>query len=343
MSQQYLRNLSLIVADPNGKGLELGSLRCVFHVVRGDTQTPNSLDVSVYNTSDDTANRLRSPEFTQIQLAVSYGDQPPQLIFRGSIRQVRKGREDQLNSYVAITAADGDEAYNFSFAALTLAAGATPQNAIEALIKQMATAAAGAPTGGSGGQAVTQGYLPQLTANKSVRGRTYFGLCRDHLRGLANNNDCFWSIQDGAVTFIPQTSFIPGTAVLITPSTGLISVPEQTQNGLEMTVLINPTIKVGQLVKLDSSDVNQFRYGLENKATPLNALLAQSTTKLNADGLYYCMRAEHTGDTRGQIWYTKLTCLSVDASQRLTSAPQAAIAPPFPTGVGAGGNLVPRY
>ena len=27
MSQQYLRNLSLIVADPSGEGLELGALR----------------------------------------------------------------------------------------------------------------------------------------------------------------------------------------------------------------------------------------------------------------------------------------------------------------------------
>jgi hypothetical protein len=339
MAAQYLRNLSLIVADPAGKGLELGDLRCVFEVRRGDLQTPNSCDVRVYNLADATANRLRTPEFTQLELRVGYADQQLQLIFRGSIRQVRKGREDQRNSYVSITAADGDEAYNFSVAALTLAAGSTPQNAIERLIQQMATAASGSPTGGSGGQVVTQGYLPALTTNKSVRGRTYFGMCRDELRELAENNDCFWSIQDGAVTFIPQTAFIPGTAVLITPFTGLIGVPEQTQNGLDMTVLINPSIKIGQLVKLDSSDINRFRYGLDLPAQPINVLLAQSVTKLNADGLYYVMRADHTGDTRGNTWYTKLVCLAVDAAFPQTAAPQAAIAPPFPPPL----NAVPRY
>jgi hypothetical protein len=40
-SQQYLRQLSLVVADPAGQGLELGELRVVFEVRRGDTQTPN--------------------------------------------------------------------------------------------------------------------------------------------------------------------------------------------------------------------------------------------------------------------------------------------------------------
>jgi hypothetical protein len=339
VSQQYLRTLSLVVASPSGAGLDLGALRVIFEVRRGDVQTPNSCDVTVYNISDNTANRI-STEFTQLALKVGYQGTPLQLIFQGSIKQVRKGREDQRNSYVAITAADGDEAYNFSVAALTLAAGTAPKDAISAIIKQMATAAAGSPTSKTGGQAVTQGYVPTLTTNTTLRGRTYFGICRDEMRDLAANNDCKWSIQDGQVVFIPQTSYIPAAPVLITPYTGLVGVPEQTQNGLKMTVLLNPAIKIGQLVKLDSSDVNQLRYGFDKDSVVLNHLLAQSVTKLNADGLYYVMRAEHWGDTRGTPWYTELTCLSVDASVPLNAAPNAAIAPPFPS---PPRNAVPRY
>lgn len=332
MTQQYLRNLSLVVADPAGKGIELGALRVTFEVRRGDLMTPNSCDLKVYNLSEDTANkvtnRLQKSEFTQLALKVSYGDptqNPPQLIFRGTIVQARKGREDQKNSYVALTAADSDEAYNFSAVALTLAAGSTQASGISILIKQMATAAVN--------QTLTQGYTPQLTPNKSLRGRTYYGMTRDELRDIAANNDCTVSIQDGQLTFVPLTAFVPGAAVLITPYTGLINVPEQTQNGLEMTVLMNPSVKIGQLVKLDSSDVNQYRYGLDLESQKINALLALSTTKLNADGLYYVLKAEHTGDTRGTPWYTKLTCIAVDASQGLTTANQAAIFP---------GSLVPR-
>ena len=67
MTQQYLRNLSLVVANPSGDGLELGSLRVVFQIHRGDTTTPNSCDVRVYNLSDATANTVDN-EFTQLAL-----------------------------------------------------------------------------------------------------------------------------------------------------------------------------------------------------------------------------------------------------------------------------------
>jgi hypothetical protein len=332
LTQQYLRNLSLIVADPAGKGLELGDLRCVFEVRRGDWQTPNSCDVKVYNLSTATANRLNGPEFTQLALQVGYQDQQLQLIFRGSICQMRKGREDQKNSYVAITAADGDEAYNFAASAFTLAAGSSQLTAVTALIRDMARAAGGSPTSDTGGQVVTPGYAPQLTSNKLIRGRTYYGMTRDEMRDLAAHNNCTWSIQDGQLVLIPLTSFIPGQAVLITPYTGLIGVPEQTQNGLEMTVLLNSAIRIGQLVKLDSSDVNQLRYGLDLPSQQFNPNLAAGVAKLNADGLYYVLRAEHNGDTRGTAWYTKLTCMAVDATYtNQQQANQASIASPYPS------------
>lgn len=353
MTAQYLRNCSLIVANESGAGIELGSLRVVFEVHRGDLLTPNSCDVRVYNLNDQTAETLRKPEFTQLQLKVGYQGQQLQLLFKGSIKQVRKGREDQKNSYLAFTAADADEAYNFSAMALTLAAGATPQDAIQSIIASMAGANGGSPTASSDsapppsptggtpdpdsapeptGQTVSLGYIPpSLTKSKLPRGRTYYGACKDELRELAAANGCTASIQDGKAQFVPLTSYIPGEAVVVSPYTGLINVPEQTQNGLTMRVLLNPAVKIGQLVKLDSKDVNQFRYGLDSQSQVLNTLLADSTTKLNADGLYYAMRIDHSGDTRGTPWYSDLTCLAVDASAPVTTAPATPSASPFPT------------
>ncbi len=346
MTQQYLRNLSLVVADPAGKGLELGALRCVFETHRGDTQSPNTCDVKVYNLSADTANLIYSPEFTQLSMKVGYGaasasGKPPvlQSIFQGSIKQVRLGREDQKNSYVAITAADGDEAYNFSALALTLGAGATASDVVQSLIKQMATAVASSPTGGSAGQQVTQGYLPTLNANQFSRGRTLYGLCRDEMRDFAGANDCKWFIQDGAVELVPNTGYIQAPPVLITPFTGLIGTPEQTQNGLELTVLMNPSIKIGRTVQLDYSNINQLRYGTDKESTLLNTLLAQTSTKLSPSGTYYVMKAEHSGDTRGTPWYTKLTCLATDITLGVASVGGAAVTPPFPSPRDA----VPRY
>lgn len=337
MSQQYLRKLSLIVADKSGKGLELGNLRVVFEVRRGDTQTPNTCDVRVYNTSTATSNALRhrgASEFTQLSLKVAYQDQPLSQIFWGSIKQVRQGREDQKNSYIAITAADGDEAYNFAPVAFTLSKGNLAENAVTSILGSMALATQGSPTGGSGGQPITQGYMPEFNPNQFIRGRVYFGSARDEMRDFTKSQDCKWWIDNGQLTVVPLTSYIKSTPVLITPQTGLIGVPEQTQNGLSVRVLLNPTIKIGQTIKLDST-INELRLGLDSNSVGDNLRLQQGAAKLNGDGIYYLMRAEHFGDTRGTAWYTDLTCLAVDATVTPpSSVAQAAIAP---------ADAIPRY
>lgn len=323
MSLQFGRHISLVIATPGGQGIELGKLRIVFEVKRGDKQTPNSCDARVYNLSSSTANQLRSskngaPEFTQLVLKASYGNQPPAQLFAGSITQVRLGREDQKNSYIAFTAADGDEAYNFAPSAFTLAAGSLPMTAVQRIIGFMANFKYGDPTRAStDGQTTTQGYIPpdlNSNANRTIRGRVYYGNSRDELRQIADNNDCWCSIQDGQVQFVPKTGYIPETPILITPSTGLIGVPEQSQTGLKVRVLLNPSIKIGRVIKLDSSDINQLRYGLDQGSVKTNLVMPKGVTKVNADGLYYVMRAEHTGDSRGTPWYTDLTCLAVDAT-----------------------------
>jgi hypothetical protein len=336
MSAQYLRQFSLIVSPPSGDGIELGALRCTFEIRRGDTQTPNSADITIYNLSDNTANTICSPEFTQVQVKAGYGTSANLgLIFKGSIKQARKGREDQKDSYVAITAADGDEAYNFASIALTLAAGAaTPANFIQEAIANMARAALASPTGKPGGQAITQGYIPPLKGEALPRGRTYFGCVSDELREIAMENDSKWSIQDGALCLIPNTGYIiSGDPILITPTTGLIGVPEQTQNGLEIRTLLNSSLKIGQRIQLDSKNINQYRYGLDTNSVAQNLFLKE-VLSTSADGIYYIMRASHSGDTRGNDWYTDLVCLSVDAAVSESAVQQGSITP---------ANAVPRY
>lgn len=338
MSEQYLRQCSLVVANSSGQGLELGALRVVFEVRRGDTQTPNTCDARVYNLSTNTSNALRyrgASEFTQLALKVGYQGQPLAQIFYGSIKQVRQGREDQKNSYIAITAAANDEAYNFAPVAFTLSKGNLAQNAVTSILGTMAQAVQGSPTGGSGGQPLTKGYMPQFNPNQFIRGRVYFGSARDEMRDFAKSQDCKWWMDNGQLSVVPMTSYIPGPPVLITPSTGLIGVPEQTQNGLMVRVLMNPSIKVAQTIKLDSTDINQLRFGLDSQSVGNNLTLQQGAAKLNGDGLYYVMRVEHFGDTRGTNWYTDLTCLAVDATVTPpSSVAQAAVAP---------ADAIPRY
>ena len=175
--------------------------------------------------------------------------------------------------------------------------------------------------------AITQGYTPELSANGNVRGRVFYGPTRNELRTFAANNDCIWSIQDGKLTLIPQTSYIAGDIPIISPNTGLIGVPEQTQNGLSVRVLLNPSLKIGQAIQLVDTDINQLRLGLDIHSVASNLALQQSATKLNGQGYYYVMVANHSGDTRGNPWYTDMTCLSIDATIPLSETVLAATTP----------------
>ena len=308
--QQYLRKAVVAVGSAGGAGQDFSAFRCVFNVRRGDFQNPNSCDLRIYNLSDDTAHSLANPnsaEFTQVAISAGY-DGNFGLIFNGTIKQVRIGRENQKDTYVDITAADGDAAYNYATISQSLAATGANATGIAAAL-------------------LTALQSKQITANPAnvefgtdnpVRGKVLYGLARDELRDFAAANNCSWSSQDGQLTFIPLTADLPGDTPVISATTGLIGIPEQTQQGIQMRVLLNPFLKIGQAVKLDNaSAINQLRLGLDVGSQASNPQLA-SSIKTNADGLYYVMVANHSGDTRGANWYTDLTCLAIDASVPLS-------------------------
>lgn len=311
-TQEYLRKLDVVVATDAGDNLDFADMRVSFQVRRGDRQTPNSADVRIYNLKDDTANKIGTKEFTQLSIEAAYQGNAG-LIFQGQIKQVRKGRIDQKTTYVDVTAADGDSAYHFSTIARSLAANFPPVDGLLGMIQSLAQAGIQQPV-----------KLPQIPPNKRVRGRVFYGVTRDELRDFCEANDMKWSIQDGVLTLIPLTGYLPAPIPVISPSTGLIGVPEQTQNGIEIRSLLNPLIKIGQLIKLDSTDINRLRLGLDQASTS-NNLALQQQVKINADGLYYVMVANHSGDTRANEWYTDMVCLAVDATVTQSTAPDSAL------------------
>src|SRR5579863_1748695 len=197
-AQQYLRQFSCIIADATGNGIEFSEFKCSFIVRRGDLQQPNSADVRIYNLSDETANKISGTEYTRIQLQAGYAGSFG-LIFQGTVKQSRKGRLDQKDSYVDITAADGDEAYNFAPVFVSLKAGTPPGGVAEALLNAMQSVKGGT-------QQISAGYAPNWPKNGCIRGKVLSGLCRDEVRKFAQANGVKVSIQDGALTYIPYTS-----------------------------------------------------------------------------------------------------------------------------------------
>lgn len=303
-TRQYIRKASLIVGPDSGDALDLSELRFSFAVRRGDNETPNSADIRVFNISPKASQTIQK-EFTRVVLQAGYEGNFG-VIFDGQIKQVRRGRASQTDTYLDITAADGDRAYNYSVMAVSLAAGSSGKlNQVQEVLKALAA------------YGVYQGYLPDLDNSNLPRGKVMFGMTRDELRTMAKNALTNWSIQNGKLQMVPESAYLPGEVPVITSETGLVGLPEQMQNGIGLKVLLNPSIKIGQAIKIDNESLQKYRFSLALGSNLSNELV-KSQNKVNNDGLYYVMVADHYGDTRGNDWYSELTCLAIDATGTLS-------------------------
>lgn len=294
ITDQYLRKASLIVAG-NDTAIELADLRFHFSVSQSDIETPNNALIRVYNLSEATARNLaESKEFTRVILQAGYETGNFGTIFDGSIKQFRRGRENPTDTYFDIIAADADALYNFGVVNTTLAAGSTKEQQAAAIAKSI-----GADIGS----------VPQFGGNQLPRGKVMFGMARDQFRKLADSSFSTWSFQNGKLVMIPQTSYLPGEAVVLTELTGMVGIPEQTNDGIRVKCLLNPKIQIGTQIQLNNAEINTHQIGGFGLFSGID-----QPPPLNADGFYKVLVVEHEGDTRDNAWYSNLTCISINKS-----------------------------
>lgn len=299
-----------VAETPNNSiGLDLSQLRFRFEVRASDLETPNTMIVRVYNAAPQTVNSITT-EYDTVTLTAGYQTGNKGTIFQGNIRQTFQGRDRNVDSYIDIMAGDGDYAYINSVINKTFPAGTTTAQELSEYVSSLgltlADSAPGILLNGTGG-----------TLAKNLRGKTIFGMSRLAMGQLADKADARWSIQNGVVYLIPNTGYLPGQAVQVNSATGMIGTPEQTENGIIIRCYLNPLIRIGQLVQLNENEIN--RNTLNKQMFPSYTSQYYPATVTN-DGFYRVLVAEHVGDTRGNDWYTELTCLAADISSPVSSS-----------------------
>ena len=290
MTAQWIRKASLIVGD-DASALDLSNLHFRFQVRQQDMQVPNHADIRIYNVSEATAKRARDlVEGGTVVLSAGY-DGNFGTIFRGSIIQVRTGKENPVDSYIDITAGDGDWGYNIARLSKTLAAGSTTKDHIAAGLEAM------------GPYGVTRGWMPDDLPNKPLpRAKVMFGMARDMLEDAARTAGADWTIHNGEMHVINKLAFLPGDVVVLTSATGLIGMPEQQIDGIRIRSLLNPSIVAGRVVQINNRSLQELRMPLDaNGAGPYSL-----RPKFDDDGFYRSIVVEHTGDTRGHEWYSDI-------------------------------------
>lgn len=318
---QFGRACKLLVSNGNS-ALDLSEFRIQFQVHGTDLPTPNMAQIRVYNLAASTVAGIING-YNSVLLQAGYNENFND-IFKGTIVRFKRGREVNVDSYLDLIAADGDEGYNFGVISQSFAAGSHVSAQVDALAASM-------------GLTVDPKVYDALNNPNAMpaggvllRGKALYGMSRLNLNQIAYSCQARWSIQNGVLTFVPLTGYLSGDAVVINSQTGMIGVPEATDNGITVRTLLNPLIRIGCRVRLNESDVARYpglsggylqnsNGGVYGKGKIDPFFPAFTTT----DGFYRVMAVDHDGDTRGQNWYSNMICLAVDSTQPAVDSVEA--------------------
>lgn len=264
--RQFGRQLKLVIGSDK-ESLEITNLRVIFEVKKTLTPEPNPAVIRIYNLNASHRNLLTSKEFNRASLSVGYEEL--RQIYAGDIVEANTLRdgEDFISELIC---GDGFKAYTSSMVNKTLSAGKS-----DAEILKENTQSMGIETG-----------VVDLPKDRQLpRGKVMFGDPRELLHKIAKNNDAQWSIQDGQMTVLPKDKVLADNeGFVLSQETGMVGSPEKTDDGLSLTCLCNPSLRIGGLVRVQSI---MSEYNGDYKITELS----------------------HEGDFLGDDWYSQITCI----------------------------------
>jgi hypothetical protein len=251
------------------------SLRVEFDVQRDTTPYPNNASVRIYNLSPDHRESLTRAKEVTCQIEAGY--EQTQQIFLGALRRgVNTSESGQGRDYVtSFEAGDGEKETQTA----TINKSYTKGTPISTVLNAFADA-----LGVGKGNLTQHALAAKLTSGKTLPSAlTISGPVVEEMSAFARSLELSWSIQDGALQIlsIDQPS-VPGSAVLLTPDTGLIEQPKLSvdkDTGKDVVVarsLLQPRLIPGALFRVDSETVT---------------------------GSFAVRKSRHVGDTRGQSWY----------------------------------------
>ena len=294
----WQRRAQLLIGQDDGQWLDVSELRIRFHVEQALVGKPGHAVITVNNMANDTAQRIQREGAPVILQAGHEGNAG--LIFRGTAIQIRRGRESQTDTFLEITAIDGDVAYMYATVNVSMAAGWTHTDQLKELQKGMQA------------KGVDPGYTGELYQNKAVRGKALFGAVRDHMHDFSVSTGTEWAINMGKMNVVPVGGVLPDEAFLLTPDTGLIGMPTQSVDGVHVRALLNPCFRAGAQVKLQNSSIVMAQINPAYADVTYNA-------PIDLDGAYKIYSVSHTGDTRGNDYYTDMICTGLNTPPPLSS------------------------
>jgi hypothetical protein len=246
----------------------------------------NSASIEVYNLSETTLSKLES-EFISCVLEVGYVDDEDKVVLiqlvSGNVTEVKTVKSG-VDRITQILMGEGYTDLQHIKLNFTVPPGKTRKDILTEVVAQVPGLSLGGITGTNLNNPVVDGY-------------PVWGSPKDVLDELASAWKLEWRATNGTIEITEENGLVSKNkdlAPLISPSSGLIDIPFYTtasstktkgdktrREGLQFKALLNAELKPGQLVRVESKEVN---------------------------GWYRINSARYTGDFRGNDWYVECLC-----------------------------------
>ncbi len=282
----YGRRYRILVGVGNNKALDVSQLRCTFMVEKSMAEEPNLSHVTIYNLSAETENSI-IVSGNDIVIEAGYEGEQYGMIFRGNVVQPIRSKEEGVTYALQLISQDGDKFLNGGVISTSFRKGQTQRSIANEL-----TSKASNPT-------QTGAISSSLDNVKLARGKVVFGLSRDYLRQISRSQDATFYVNDGVVNIVKATDLPAGQILSLGPDSGLIGTPEQTENGIKGKCLLNPRINLNTFIHIDNSIIRMQK-----------AQAGETAKQLDSDGIYRVIKLIHSGDTRGNDWYTEFEAIT---------------------------------
>lgn len=257
--------------------LTISDLDVRFSINRSLTSNPNKAEINIFNLNSVHRELLEQRGSARVRLLVGYEEEGADYwqIFAGTLRAMYSVK-DTPDWVTTIRSGDGDKD-----AQRARIRRAYPRGA---LLEQMWRDAAESLNAGLGNalKAYREGASIGEALSKLATGGTLNGPAMKEINRIARMNGLEVSIQDGELLVLEIGKAKAGTAVSLSPSTGLIGSPERGKKGeVKVRSLIVPDLVPGRKLVVRSRHMSgEFR----------------------AEAILY------KGDSSTNDWYAEITC-----------------------------------
>lgn len=251
--------------------IEIRDLDMSFKVSKSLKPEPNKAELRIYNLNEEHRSALEQTQTARVLVEAGY-ESGTSVLFLGDLRTTRSVTEGP-SIVTALSSGDGEKAIQTARVSASLAKNSTPEQVLRTICEAM-----GVDTGNLN-QAVNALRSAGIS-NHFAEGCVLSGSAYREMNAICKSVGLTWSIQDGKLQILPLRQALQGSAVLLSPQTGLIGSPTVDNKGvMSCRMLMAPDVFPGRLLVLESARLR---------------------------GQYRIEACDYTGDTRGQDWYIDL-------------------------------------